>query len=317
MANRCDINIRVIGDKDDIAAAERDLAAVFEGIWNYEDSYDLIVVTNLDGVVYQTWYPWNPPGERLEEDVFEKHPNLIFLTTFSEDGMGFRGRVAWAYGYEVGYAAGAYGPDGDELYDSIAPLPDIFAPWLSPETRLSPHEVAEKFKTKLDEIHADRAERKTKREAKAVVQRQRKAEEQARKAAQELRAAEDEALRVKREAELQAAEDAELALSFNGFTPPRPIEQVVFFLEYYPRLAYCDVAQKFNWQYGAMLQKLKETGQFDEARLLPRPDQPVDKALPPGRYTREQAETFFRERGQELPAPRSTAVHINVDNDAI
>jgi len=142
MANRCDINIRVIGDKDDIAAAERDLAAVFEGIWNYENSYDLIVVTKLDGVVYQTWYPWNPPGERLEEDVFDKYPNLIFLTAFSEDGMGFRGRVVWAYGYEVGYAAGKYGPDGDELYDSIAPLPDIFAPWLSPEeVRRLQHQV--------------------------------------------------------------------------------------------------------------------------------------------------------------------------------
>jgi hypothetical protein len=299
MANRCYIDVGIIGSEHEVANAEADLRSIFSFVWDEETKQQADY-----GVMLALSYPWGPPADELEE-VFEKHSGLIFLTEFWEDGMGFRGRWVWAYGYEIAFAGGPFGPDGTEFYDEVAPLPDILTPWRDPSTRKAPAQVADQFKDKAGEIEVSRQARKARIAAKEQRRQFALAEVAARDEAERLqqaKEAEQEALRVKLESELQAAEDAELALSHNEFTPPRPIEQVVSFLDHYPRLAYCDVARKFNWKYDALLRKLRETGQFDEARLQPRPDQPADKALPPGRYTRGQAETFFRERGQDLPA---------------
>ena len=294
MANNCYIGIQIIGEEADVAKAETDLKGIFSFAWDEQTKRQ-----KPDGSLLAVRYPWCPPADELEE-VFEAHSSLIFLTAFWEDGLGFRGLWAWAYGYEVGFAGGPYGPDGDEFYDEIAPLPDILTPWRDPLTRKTPAQVAEEFKDKAREIESERQGRRARLAAKEQKRQLALAEAAEEKRQKEASEAEREAERIKRNADFRAAEEAELAPSYNGITPPEDIERVISYLDFYPRLAYSEVAQKFNWKLDFMLQELEKVGQFDEARLQPRPDQPADMSPPPGRYSRAQAEEFFRARGESL-----------------
>jgi hypothetical protein len=101
MSNTCHVWLRIIGERNDIVAAEQDLANVFSHTWNSDRGHDFSVWPTIDGVVFQTWYPWNPPGKKLDE-IFAQHERLVFLVDYWETGCGFRGRVVWDHQVDIG-----------------------------------------------------------------------------------------------------------------------------------------------------------------------------------------------------------------------
>ena len=132
MANRCQIDIRVIGDKDKLTPLEAQFAEVFGAIWDPSNKRDLQIIEKEDGRLYATWYPWRPPLAELEP-IFASHLHLTFLVECWEIVIGFRGKIVWENGEQKAFAFGEYGPNGDDLYDIVAPLPDVFAPYIGPE----------------------------------------------------------------------------------------------------------------------------------------------------------------------------------------
>jgi hypothetical protein len=262
MSNRCHIHIRAIGKKEDIAAAEKDLAKVFGAIWDLNNSYDLTVTGASDGIVYNTWYPWGPPGDELDE-VFESHPNLIFLTAFSETVCGFRGRCVWAYGYDAEYDEGPYGPDGDELYDQSHPLPDIFARYRDPATRPTPDQAKAEFAARTE---ANRAKRNTRLQEKAAFKAQQEAERQR---------------EIDRLAKEEAARKTQEALDEQWFLVdisiwPRTREEAAHIVQYirdHPDECYSSVAERFGWKLTRLVNLLKYypaegTGSLFDERLV-------------------------------------------------
>jgi hypothetical protein len=135
MSNTCYIDIIVVGSRAAIAKAEEGIKAIYQEIWDDEISKGNIRDCTERQERYE-WrqlpprkhyslcYPWNPPSKDLEV-VAANNPEVIVAVAYDEFGIGFRGQVFFSDGRMVAIHEGPFGPDGHELYDQTAPLPDF------------------------------------------------------------------------------------------------------------------------------------------------------------------------------------------------
>ncbi len=127
MSNPCLIMIVLCGSNAAIAKAEHSLKNIFVGTWDHAVDEGGIRVPRAHrppAYTYFLAYPWGPPGAELDK-MAAANPDIILAVTYAEEGVGFRGQVFFVDGKRVAIHEGAYGPDGHDFYDGIAPLPDF------------------------------------------------------------------------------------------------------------------------------------------------------------------------------------------------
>lgn len=135
MSNRCYTTIVLCGSNAAIAKAEDSLKAIYRDSWDDAVERGSIRVPRgrrpeytyrvyPPAYVYYLSYPWHPPGAELDKLAAE-HPGVVMAVAYDEDGVGLRGQVFCVDGKRVARHEGCYGPDGHELYDETAPLPDF------------------------------------------------------------------------------------------------------------------------------------------------------------------------------------------------
>lgn len=135
MSNRCQIAIYLVGSNTVIADAEQDLKEIFLRIWEEAEAKNNIHVprkntnehqwrSNPPAYGYYLWYPWGPPGEKLDH-LANDNPNVLMAVMYDEMGVGFRGQRFYADGMVQAWHHGNFGPDGHEYYDQVSPLPDF------------------------------------------------------------------------------------------------------------------------------------------------------------------------------------------------
>lgn len=148
-------SIRIIGDRNDVALAEKDLAGAFGSYWNNHS-----IATEPDGVTCHVWSSWG--NEELAdqvEDVFHAYPTLIFLMTFWDSSDDVRWNVARAYGFDAEVTAGEYEPSGGTPYEETQLFRDIFGRYLDLLTRPTPAQVQAEFGAKTERFRAMRERR--------------------------------------------------------------------------------------------------------------------------------------------------------------
>jgi hypothetical protein len=161
MSNYCDIDIHVIGDKNDIAKAEEALKAIFI----YDDWDDHRIKINnlrngqLDGDVYDLCYKFGLPFNEMTE-LFESYPSLIFLVDYNDIDTGYYGEWVYAYGRHVGINEGKWIVTRDD--DEVEALPDLSGRFRNPATRPTPEQVQAEYPACSE---AERAERRRRIEA--------------------------------------------------------------------------------------------------------------------------------------------------------
>jgi len=135
MSNTCHITIYLCGSNAAIESAENTLRKIFPHSWMQADDKETIRTTRRRSPQYEwrtcplcyrydLWYPWGPPGEKLD-NMAAAHPNVIMAIMYEEMGMGFRGQVFYVNGKQAAAHHGGYGPDGHQFYDAFCPLQDF------------------------------------------------------------------------------------------------------------------------------------------------------------------------------------------------
>lgn len=90
------------------------------------DAYSTkLVEEERNSILYTFFSVSNPPCNSIRE-TSQGFPTLTFLHEYCEDGLGYRGRDVTRAGQLLDHDEGPYGPDGDEFYDQLRPLRDIF-----------------------------------------------------------------------------------------------------------------------------------------------------------------------------------------------
>lgn len=131
--------LRVVGPAGDltrfkemaleVGRRERGEAEVF-GLPGASTYGSRLIEEGQDSILYGFYSSDAPPHYDVQA-ASEGFADLVFLLTYKEDGLAYRGRDVYQAGELLADCDGPYGAEGSAYYDERHPLPNVFAPYFN------------------------------------------------------------------------------------------------------------------------------------------------------------------------------------------